>query len=146
MTILFVCTGNTCRSPMAAALADKMFATRGAIAASCGVFAADGAGPSQNAVAAMKDGWGLDISGHRAKRVSEQDLADAFVVIAMTAGHKSHLNALFPEFAGKIHAVSEICEEGCDIEDPFGASLDVYLECARQIEQFLDKFGREGFL
>ena len=147
-TILFVCTGNTCRSPMAAAIANKIFKSRGieAVAVSCGVFAADGAGASENAVMAVKNHFNGDISEHKARRVSEGDLAEAHVVIAMTAGHKSHLNMMFPEFIDKIHTVGELCEQGRDIEDPFGADLDIYLQCARQIEQFLENFNWEEFL
>ena len=147
-TVLFVCTGNTCRSPMAAALANSIFASRGiaAVAASCGVFAHDGADASENAVAAMKEGWNVDISGHKAKMTGEADLADAYMVITMTMGHKNHLLMLYPDFAGKIHAVKEICGQGQDIDDPFGANFDIYLQCARQIESFLENFDWEGHL
>ena len=147
-TVLFVCTGNTCRSPVAAALADKLFANRGiaASAASCGIFAIDGAGPSENAVVAVKNGWNADVSEHKAKIIRETNLADAHIVITMTMGHKSHLLALYPDFADKIHAIKELCGDGCDIDDPFGGNLDVYQKCAKQIESFIENFDWERYL
>ena len=144
-TVLFVCTGNTCRSPMAAALANNIFTKRGiaAVAISCGVFATPGSRASQNAAKVMKDGWGIDISSHKARITCENDVGAADFVIAMTAGHKNHLVMQYPEFADKIYAVNEICSDGQDIDDPFGAGTDIYLQCARQIENFLENFDWE---
>jgi protein-tyrosine-phosphatase len=133
---------------MAATLADIIFASRGiaAVASSCGIFAAPDAEASENAVLAMKNGWDADVSGHKARMTDEANLADAHIVITMTMGHKSHLLAMYPNFADKIHAIKELCKDGCDIDDPFGASLDVYQKCAKQIEGFLEKFDWEEYL
>ena len=133
---------------MAAALANSIFANRGiaAVAASCGVFAADGADASENAVTVMKEGWNIDISGHKAKMTDEANLADAHIVITMTSGHKSHLLALYPDFAYKIYAVRELGGDGCDIGDPFGANIEIYQKCAEQIESFLENFNWERYL
>jgi len=132
---------------MAAALANNIFKSRGiaAMAVSRGVFAVDDADASKNAVAAMKDGWNADISGHKAKMTDETALEAAYIIITMTAGHKSHLLALYPDFADKIYAIRDIDGGGRDIDDPFGANLDVYLRCAKQIESFLNSFDWEGY-
>jgi len=133
---------------MAAALANNIFKSRGiaAMADSCGVFAIDNASASKNAVRAMKDGWSTDILEHKAKTTTEPGLSAAHIIITMTQGHKSHLCALYPDFADKIYAVKEISDNDSDIDDPFGANLETYMQCARQIEHFLEYFDWEGYL
>jgi len=127
---------------MAAAIANKLFGERGikAAADSCGVFAADGANASMNSIETMKDGWDIDISGHKAKITNEILLDNADIVVTMTMGHKSHIISLYPNFADKVYAIEELDGEGRDIDDPFGASLDIYMQCARQIGQFIESF------
>jgi len=130
---------------MAEALANDMFKASGieARAISCGVFANGGVPASKNALEAMKNGWGIDIRAHKAKMISEEGLEKADIVIAMTTGHKNHLFGTYPKFTEKIYAIKEICEEGRDIDDPFGANLDIYMQCAKQIERFLKSFDWE---
>jgi len=133
---------------MAAALANNIFASRGmsAVAASCGVFAIDDADASRNAVAAMENGWSVDISDHRARIAREEYLQKAHIVIAMTAGHKNGLCSVYPQYTDKIYAVREFGGDCRDIDDPFGANLEIYQECAKQIEDFLENFDWEGYL
>ena len=131
-------------------MANRLFESRGtlAMAVSCGIFAVDDSDASVNSVAAMRDGWNINISGHKARMVGDDILAGAHNIITMTMGHKNHLCALYPDFADKVHAVKELYSDGrsSDIDDPFGASLDVYIQCARQIEDFLMNFDWEGYL
>ena len=137
--VLFVCTGNTCRSPMAAAVANHMFKNRAMpfAAASCGVFAHVGAAASAHALAVMA-GHGLDISGHAAGVVDEDEVAAACVIITMTQSHKNRLLSLFPHFADKVHTM--------DIDDPFGGPLALYEDCAAQIKKYIEAFGWEDFV
>lgn len=88
MTILFVCSGNTCRSPMAMAL----FRLKGTEvrAESAGIFAADGQPASPEAVKACKL-LGADLSGHRSRRITPEIIEDSDIIAAMTLSHKMQL-------------------------------------------------------
>jgi protein-tyrosine-phosphatase len=152
--ILLVCTGNTCRSPMAAALLRKMLEQRGKVSAkfqiaSAGLYAQPGAPASPEAVAAMRE-YGVDLSTHRARRVERADLQAAALILTMTAGHKEQLVADYPEVRDKVHVLREFVaaqrqkrggdgqEDRSDgggrtyyvLPDPFGQDLEVYRRCA----------------
>ena len=133
MNILFVCTGNTCRSPMAEgitrALAEK--SGKDVTILSAGLFAAHGALPTEFAVDAVKDI--VDISGHRSRPLSMDFVNAADLIIGMTADHKSVLLRQFPFEADKIKTLSEWGGGSDDISDPFGQGKDVYDACAKDI-------------
>ena len=128
MNILFVCTGNTCRSPMAAALFNKIAMEKNLDVRieSAGLFANDGERASANSVEAMKD-YGIDLSGHRAKTVNGELLEQVDVALTMTASHKM---ALEQYLGDKVYTLCEFAGENGDIPDPYGGDLQIYKECA----------------
>lgn len=133
MEILFVCTGNTCRSPMAEGLMN-LAAERENLpihASSCGL-AAISVPASENAVAAAAE-LGADISRHTARQVTEEQLCRADVVLCMSARHLYALKNAFPKYSDKIFTLS-----GRDIADPYGGTLDDYRKCAVQIRDAID--------
>lgn len=130
--ILFVCTGNTCRSPMAAAMARKM----GLEAASAGLSAFPGMPATAQAIrAAMRHGG--DLSGHRAQMVSAQLVMAADIICPMTRSHALALLERFSDCAGKIILPSP------EIPDPYGGDDAVYEACIQSLISLVEKITAE---
>lgn len=144
MLIVVVCTGNTCRSPMAEALLRRLLAERlgcqegdlgqrGIQVASAGIAAASGAKASPEAVVAMRE-RGLDIACHASQPLTENLVRDADLILTLTSGHRHAIVARWPEAAERVATLR--ADEG-DIDDPIGAPPAVYRLCADQIEEAL---------
>lgn len=135
-TILFVCTGNTCRSPMAEAFANALFSREGIAAHihSAGVSTGDGYPASQHAIHTMAQEL-LDIGSHQSKQVTKEMLQESTVVLAMTAGHLRYVKTLCP--TAKAFTLGDYVMGTGDVSDPFGGDLDTYHQCATQIKQLL---------
>ena len=128
MSILFVCTGNTCRSPMAKALANDYFAKQNLphTADSCGLFANENDIASENAILALEN-YGIDLSTHRSKPITIDLIDNADVIIPMTLSHKQLLLS-----AGVSSSKIEMLGE---VPDPFSADLQTYRECAESLKK-----------
>ena len=125
--ILFVCTGNTCRSPMAAAVTNAQYGET-YIAKSCGIMAASGSPMSAYAQSALAEhGISGDFTTHASQSVTEELLVWAHVVVPLTESHHSQLLFAFPEYADKFHTFPS------DISDPYGGDLEEYRRCLGDI-------------
>lgn len=141
LSIGFVCTGNTCRSPMAATLARHALTERlesndlsqfGFEIASAGVFAGAGSPASEHAVTAM-DERDLDLSGHSSTPATPDLVASLDRVYCLTASHLQALRMALPP--GRADHVELLDPDGFDVPDPVGGSLDDYRRCAESIER-----------
>jgi glycine hydroxymethyltransferase len=138
-TILIVCTGNVCRSPMAEGLLRRALAGReGYRVLSAGVGATDGQGPSPHAVAVMRE-LNIDISGTRSRMLTAALVEEAAYIFGMTRGHVDSIMLLYPQAAEKTFLVREFDENlepfEKDIPDPIGGSYEVYRQCRDHIQQ-----------
>ena len=142
-TILLVCTGNLCRSPMAVAILRELLRRDGREDShevrSAGTWTYGGSGPATLAAEAMEE-RGLDISEHRSRHLSSHDVEEATLIIAMAREHKEAMEAEFAEASEKIFLLRELAGESGDVPDPYGSdSLDLYRQCAAEISLLLQK-------
>ncbi len=133
--LLFVCTGNTCRSPMAEGLAKASFGMENEIS-SAGLEAWEGTEASAQAIAVMNE-MGIDLNGHRSQRITEELVGWADWVIPMTLAHEQRLYLLFPQYSTKFRYLGAWGEHGCDVSDPWGGSLESYRKSAQTISKLL---------
>ena len=128
--IIFICTGNTCRSPMAEGLfrAHGGEEKTGLTAASAGLFTQDGMPVSRNAVAAAAE-RGADITAHRSRMLTAEMAHAARYLVCMTGAHYDRLCELFPDCADKVFTLLPE-----DISDPFGGDLETYRRAAAEID------------
>lgn len=140
MNILFVCTGNTCRSPMAEHLFNQLADPAAHHADSAGLAAWPGEPISDHARDVLRDTYGIDAGGHRARRLHENHVEQTDLVLTMNARQRDHLLHLLPECAGKIRTIGEAAgEPHVEVEDPFGQDLDAYQVTARQLEHLIQR-------
>ncbi len=141
MKILFICTGNTCRSPMAEGIL-KDFAMKNGLSldvSSAGTHATKGLPAAQFAVEGMKD-IGIDISNHSSNQVNREMLENADLVLTMSNSHKNQLLSQYPFTKDKLFLLNEYAF-GTDrqIEDPFGAPKRYYEKARDQIYEAIEE-------
>jgi protein-tyrosine phosphatase len=140
-TIVFVCTGNICRSPMAEAFLKRTLAREGLtgyVVRSAGVWAANGRPASPYAIQVMAR-RGMDISRHRAHSLTRADVEEADLILAMASEHVEAIEMLLPQYRPKIHLLSEMAGRHDDIPDPGGGPLYEYLQCADELEDLIEQ-------
>ncbi len=148
--IAIVCTGNTCRSPMAEVLLREMLTKKlgsddGARVLSAGVAAGPGSGAADQAVAVMGD-RDLDLTSHASRPLDDAVMNAADLVLTMTRGHRAAILAAWPSMHDRVFTLRR---DGGDVSDPVGMPIEVYETCANQMEAelaaWVDALGDDFF-
>lgn len=136
--VLFVCTGNTCRSPMAEALlrhvSDEKFEVK-----SAGIYATTGSDASEHAKKVLEE-MGVSFS-HVSTQLTTEQIQWADLILTMTTSHKRVIDANFPRAIEKTFTLHEYIhnDKGKDISDPFGGSYQAYKETLLELEDLINK-------
>jgi len=138
--VLFVCTGNTCRSPMAEAiLASKNI--NGLEVRSAGIFALPGADASPQTIEVLIEN---DISfSHQAKQLSEMDVDWADFILTMTNDHKQWILQQYPQSSTKVYTVKEFANGHGDVMDPFGGPVEIYRKTFQELHEIIKKIEKK---
>ena len=141
-TVLMICTGNICRSPMAEWLLRTRL-TRECLTDqiqvhSSGTHGIDGSPASAYAITALHR-MGIDIRGHRARTVTQQTVDEANLLLAMTHGHVSFIEQHFRRTESKLYLLSEMIGQDFDVDDPYGGTETEYAQCAHQLSNIVEQ-------
>jgi protein-tyrosine-phosphatase len=140
-SILFVCTANICRSPIAMGMLRNMLEERHIEGDwqvdSAGTWGLEGDPPAAGSRAVMEN-VGIDISDHKARRVDYDLLKSYDLILTMELGHKEALCMEFTEFAERIYMLSEMAGDKSDIKDPYGGPYSGYEQAAEDIQLYLE--------
>lgn len=137
LKLLFICTGNTCRSPMAEGIMKSIVNDKNLSidVYSAGISAIEGDKVSSNAVIVLRE-MGIDISSHKAKQVTKKMLDESDIVLTMTRQHKEILLRSTKGLESKIYTFKEFANNGIssDILDPYGGNYNIYKQCSKEIK------------
>ncbi len=146
ITILFVCTGNTCRSPMASALLLKKWREKYEILMpgeiqvwSAGLSTHDDLPASPQAIEAMKE-EGIDISLHRSSHLRDRHISGADLILTMTASQRDNILDRFPNKSAYIYTLGEFTgDEAGEVLDPYGQDMETYRRSLSQLKLLVDR-------
>lgn len=145
MKIMFICTGNICRSAMAEGMMRKLVIENNIDVEiySCGIYAETGDFATYNAAQVAKE-YNADISSHRATNIRESKIEEMDLILCATTSHKQSVLYLYPNLQGKVYTMKEYAKldkngQDMDIKDPWGYDEVVYRKCASEIEECLEK-------
>lgn len=140
--IMFVCTGNICRSAMAERLLKKKLKEKDLekefYVCSSGISAYPNDVSTYEAAYVMQNEYGIDIKDHRATNIKASKIKEMDLILAMTESHKDMLIMMFPELKEKIYTIKEYVGLQGDVLDPYGGTIEIYSNCAKELNEYID--------
>jgi len=144
MKLMFICTGNICRSAMAHIMLEHRAKeeNKDIQVYSCGVFAQNGDRPTEEAISVLATEYGVDLKNHRATNIGNSEIEKMDVILCATTSHKNNVLNRYPDLEGKVFTMKEYAEypeKNLDINDPWGCSYETYKRCAKEIAECVEK-------
>lgn len=144
MKIMFICTGNICRSAMAHAMLEQKVKSQNKKIEvySCGIFAYNGDRPTEEAISVLNTIYNVDLTSHKATNIENSPIREMDVVLCATTSHKNNVLNKYPELKGKVFTIKEYAgypTNNLDINDPWGCSYETYKKCAKEIDECINK-------
>lgn len=146
MKIMFICTGNICRSAMAEKMLEKKLLDEGITGievTSSGIYAQNGDVPTYEAREVMNE-YGIDIKNHRATNIQNSDIKEMDLILCATLSHKIAVLDIYPELEGKVFTMKEYVgydrefHDKINIKDPWGYDIETYRSCVAEIEECIE--------
>lgn len=148
MKIMYICTGNICRSAMAEKLLKKKVKDlkRDDIEVySSGIYAQNGDIPTYEAIKVMQEEYQIDIKEHKATNIRNSKIKEMDLILCATLSHKVAVLDIYPELEGKVFTMKEYVNydreyhDKMNIKDPWGYDIETYRSCVAEIEECINK-------
>lgn len=143
MKIMFICTGNICRSAMAHKMLESKIKelNKNIEVYSCGTYAENGDIPTEEAIDVLKKNYHIDLTGHRATNIYSSEIEKMDIILCATTAHKAKIINMYPMLKDKIFTIKEYAGyiEDINISDPWGCDYKTYVQCAAEINNCIDK-------
>lgn len=143
--IMFVCTGNICRSAMAHVMLENLAKEKkkDIEVYSCGIYAENGAHSTRQAIDVMKYDYDIDLTKHRATNIRNSNIEEMDYILCATFTHKIMIIGMYPKLKEKVFTMKEFVSDGSsndlDLKDPWGYDIEIYRSCAKEIYEIVNK-------